>query len=104
MKRLDRQKVYARSFLSTMTSSIKKDITKAVSVYNETAPYSCTNLNAAKVTYLASEFVAGKGMSSQISSVPGKISLDESTGLARYDIDEEKFFELFLSVYYEKVK
>ena len=103
MKRLDRQKVYARSFMSTMTSAIKKDITKAVSVYNETAPYSCTNLNAAKVTYLASEFVAGKGMSSQISSVPGKISLDESTGLARYDIDQEKFFELFLSVYYEKV-
>lgn len=102
MKRLERQKVYARSFMSTMTSTIKKDVTKTISVYNETSPYSCTNLNAAKVTYLASEFVAGKGMSSKISSVPGKISLDEATGLARYDIDQEKFFELFLSVYYEK--
>ena len=83
--------------------SFKKDVSSAIRIFNESAPYSCTNLNAAKVTYLASEFVAGKGMSSQISSVPGKISLDESTGLARYDIDQEKFFELFLSVYYEKV-
>lgn len=101
LKRLERQKVYAKSFLSTMTASIKKDITSAVGVFNESAPYSCTNLNAAKVSYLAKEVAFGGGMETVMESIPGKISYDGE--LARYDIDQKAFFEQFLSVYYERV-
>lgn len=101
LKRLERQKVYARGFLSTMTASIKQDITSAVSVFNESAPYSCTNLNAAKVSYLAKEVAFGGGMSTEMVSIPGEISYDGE--LARYAIDEKAFFEQFLSVYYEKM-
>ena len=101
MKRLERQKVYANSFMSTMAKKIKSDLTSAVSVYNESAPYSCTNLNAAKVTYLASEFAFGGGMSTEILTVPGELTYDNQ--YARFNIDEEKFFEQFLSVYYERM-
>ncbi len=101
LQRLERQKVYARGFLTTMSSTLKKDITKAVSLFNESAPYSITNLNAAKVTYLAKEFAFGGGMSAEMASVPGTMSYDGE--LARYTVDEKAFFEQFLSVYYEKM-
>lgn len=101
LKRLDRQKIYANSFLNKMMTNIKEDLTSAVSIFNDSSPYSCTNLNAAKVTYLATEMATGGGLSQEMMTVPGKISYDNN--LARYDIDEEKFFEMFLSVYYEKL-
>lgn len=101
LKRLERQKVYARGFISTMLSMIKRDITSAVSVFNDSAPYSCTNLNAAKVAYLAKEFAFGGAMDTDMVSVPGKMGNDGK--YAEYKIDEKAFFELFLSVYYEKM-
>ena len=101
LQRLERQKVYAKGFLSTMSSTLKKDITRAVGLFNESAPYSITNLNAAKVSYLAKEFAFGGGMSAEMASVPGSMSYDGE--LARYTVDENAFFEQFLSVYYEKM-
>ena len=101
MKRLERQKIYAKGFLSTMTKKLKGDITSAITVYNESSPYSCTNLNAAKVTYLAAEFMFGGGMDTELLTMPGELSYDNQ--YARFNIDEEKFFEQFLSVYYERM-
>ncbi len=103
MKRLERQKVYATNFMGKMMTEIKKNPGSAVSVFNGTAPYSCTNLNASRVSYLATELAFGGSMSTQILTVPGQVSYDEASKLARFDIDEGQFFEQFLSVYYEKV-
>lgn len=104
MKRLERQKVYASSFMGKMINNIKQNPASAVSIFNGAAPYSCTNLNASRVSYLATELAFGGSMSTQIISVPGEVSYDEATKLARYDIDEGGFFEQFLSVYYEKME
>ena len=101
MLRLERQKVYARSYLNKVQSKLKSNPTSAVSMFNDSAPYSCTNLNAAKVAYLAKEFMFGGGMKTDIVSVPGEMSYDGSH--AAYTIDEKQFFEQFLSVYYERV-
>ena len=99
--RLERQKVYANSFLKKMTKNIKSDITSAVTLFNESSPYSCTNLSASKVAYLARELAFEGGMTTEMQSVPGKISYDGK--LAKYEVDNEKFFEQFLSIYYEKM-
>lgn len=101
--RLERQKVYAKSFMNTMMQSIKRDVTSAVRVFNESAPYSCTNLNASRVSYLAAELAFGGSMDTEIITVQGKMTYNDSTGLAEYNIDQEKFFEQFLSVYYELI-
>ena len=101
--RLERQKVYAKSFMNTMMQSIKSDVTSAVRVFNESAPYSCTNLNASRVSYLAAELAFGGSMNTELITVQGKMTYNESTGLAEYNIDQEKFFEQFLSVYYELI-
>ncbi len=100
--RLERQKIYARGFISTMMDSIKKDITSSVRVFNESAPYSVTNLDASKVLFLATELVTGGSLDTEMKTIPGKMRLDE--GLARYDIDEDAFFQQFLSVFYEPMQ
>ncbi len=102
LKRLERQKVYARSFLATMQSSLKKNPTSAIKLFNQSSPYSCTNLNAAKVSYLAKEFMFGGGMSTDIVTVPGSQGLDADGETPVYTIDQKAFFEQFLSVYYIK--
>ena len=85
-----------------MMGSIKKDITSSVRVFNESAPYSVTNLDASKVLFLATELVTGGSLDTEMKTIPGKMRLDE--GLARYDIDEDAFFRQFLSVFYEPMQ
>ena len=99
--RMQRQEVYAKSFMNTVLSKTKRDLGVPVSLFNSTSPYSCTNLNPAKITVLAKEAVTG-GMSFDIEMLKGKSEMLDETH-AKYTVDEEAFFEQFLSVYYEKV-
>ena len=101
MKRLERQQIYAKGFMSAMMSAIKKDASSAIRIFNESAPYSCTNLNASKVSYLASELVAGGSLETSMMTVPGTIGYEND--LVSYTIDEGKFFEQFLNVYYKRL-
>lgn len=101
LDRLERQKVYAKSFLSTLQSSLKRNPTSAVTLFNESSPYSCTNLTAAKVAYLAKELMFGGGMTPEILTVQGDMSYDGEHAV--YTVNEKEFFKQFLQVYYEKV-
>ncbi len=98
--RLERQKVYVKGFLSKMQKTLKNNIFSSVTLFNESSPYSITNLNAAKVSYLAKEFMFGGGMETIISDIKGEVTLD-ANNKAEFKIDEQQFFEQFLSVYYE---
>lgn len=100
--RMRRQEIYAKSFMNTIVSQTKKNITTPVALFNESAPYSCTNLNPAKISAMAKELVTGKGMSFDIQIVKGTSAALDATH-AQYVIDEEAFFEQFLGAYYEKV-
>ena len=101
MQRLERQRIYAKSFLTKMQSSLKNNPTSALTLFNDSSPYSCTSLTAAKVTYLARELMFGGSMKTDIITVAGNMTYNGE--LAEYVIDENAFFEQFLSVYYEKV-
>lgn len=103
MLRMQRQQVYARSFMNTVMSSVRKNPSVAVDLFNESAPYSCTNLNAAKVMYLAQDIVLHGSLSAEIVTVPGKTTLNANEQ-AEFNISEKEFFEQFLSVYYEKMQ
>lgn len=103
MLRMQRQQVYARSFMNTVMSSVRKNPSVAVDLFNESAPYSCTNLNAAKVMYLAQDIVLHGSLSAEIVTVPGKTTLNANEQ-AEFNISEKEFYEQFLSVYYEKMQ
>lgn len=100
--RMERQKTYATSYINKIIEETKQDITTPVDIFNASSPYSCTNLNPSKISYLASELVMGNGMSIEMKTVEGSLTQDEE-GYALYNIDEKAFYELFLSVFYEKM-
>ena len=99
MDRLKRQEVYAQSFLDKLQASLKSNPTSAVTLFNESAPYSSTNLTAAKVAYLAKELMFGGGMSPEIITVSGETTLNGKN--AEYKVNDKEFFKQFLNVYYE---
>lgn len=100
--RLERQEVYAKAYLKQVIAATKKDITTPITLFNASAPYSCTNLNPSKISVMAKEVVTGKGLDFEFKRATGAIALDDTNHVV-LTLDEEKFFELFLSVYYEKV-
>lgn len=103
LKRNDRQKVYLKSFISKFVKQTKKDIGVPIRVFNATAPYSCTNLNPNRVTYLATEYILNRDMKVYMKSVPVTAKVNSNKNAENY-VKEDQFFELFLSVFYEKVK
>jgi LCP family protein required for cell wall assembly len=96
--RMERQQVYINSFISTVLAQTKADISTPVDLFNAAASYSCTNLNASKISYLAFNAVSNGGMSYEMLSVPGEVKMGES--YAEFYPDETGLFEMFLSVYY----
>lgn len=102
LKRNERQKVYATSFMKYVLKEAKKNLSMPVELFNSSAPYSVTNLNAAKVSYLAKEIVLGGTPSIDIVSVEGDTKINGN--YAEFTLKEKEFYELFLSVYYEQIK
>lgn len=99
--RIERQMVYVNAFMNKVIGQIKQDVSTPLDLFNAASPYSCTNLNASKVCYLAEEMVTGSGVSTQILSVPGEVKMGEK--YAEFYVNEDEFYELFLSVFYNKV-
>lgn len=102
LKRNERQKVYAASFMSTLMAATKKNISTPVNLFNASSPYSVTNLNPSKVTWLAKEMITGGSPQTEMKSIEGTTTIDGN--YAEFNYDEKTFYELFLSVYYEMVK
>ena len=101
VKRNERQKVYLEAFMDKCIELTKQDITTPITLYNASAPYSCTNLNPSKICYLAESVVMSSGLSVEMMSVPGEVKAGEK--FAEFYIDEEKFYEMFLDVFYKEI-
>lgn len=99
--RMERQSVYIQSFFNTLASATKENIMTPVDLFNAASPYTVTNIDVAKVTYLASDILQKDFSEIEMQNVPGEIVQGEV--YAEYHLDEEKFFELFLNVYYTPV-
>ena len=99
--RMQRQKVYIQSFMDTVLQQTKKDLTIPLDLFNASAPYSCTNLNPSKVTYLAQQAVLGGLSGIDMVSVPGQVKM--GTKYAEFNVSEAEFYQMFLNVYYTKI-
>lgn len=97
-----RHQAYANGFFDKVVGNIKDSPTYAVDLYNESAPYSCTNLDVAKVMYMAKEVALNGAPNKQMYSVPGETKIGAS-GYAEYTVNEKEFYEQFLSVFYTKM-
>lgn len=99
--RMARQQAYIQSFVSTVLAQTKADFSTPLNLFNAASEYSCTNLNASKVCYLAATAISNGGMSYETLSVPGEAK--QNGDYAEFYIDETKFYEMFLSVFYQPI-
>lgn len=100
--RMQRQKVYIQSFMNTVLQQTKEDLTTPIDLFNASAPYSCTNLNPSKVSYLAQQAVLGGMNGIDMVSVPGQVTMGSK--YAEFNVSEAEFYQLFLSIYYTKIE
>ena len=100
--RMQRQQVYVKQFMDKVISATKKQITTPVDLFNASSQYTCTNLNPSKILYLAQSVVLSDGMSVEMSTVPGEAKMGKE--YAEFYVDESKFYEQFLYVFYNQVQ
>lgn len=99
--RVERQVNYLNAFSSKALAMTKKDITTPVSLYNVVSSNSVTNLNASKITALATCLIDNGVENLDFKTIPGTLTSDGT--YARYIIDEQKLYEMILETYYTPV-
>ena len=102
LQRNERQKVYLNSFMKEFIKQTRSDFGTPIRVFNASKPYSYTNLNANRITYLATEFILNRNMKIVTKNVP--VTVKQNGDRAENYVKEKEFYDLFLSVFYEKVK
>lgn len=100
--RNERQKIYLNAILQKFFKATRSDVSVPVNIYNAVKPYSCTNLNPDRITYLATEFIVNRDMAIQFKSVP--VTVTQVENHAENYVKEKEFYELFLSIFYTKAK
>ena len=102
MLRMQRQQTYVKNFMNKVVSEAKRKPSTAVDLFNESKQYSCTNLDAAKILYMAQDLARNGALETSMLTVPGTTTLSKDEQ-AEYNINEKDFYEQFLSVFYEKM-
>lgn len=102
--RMERQLEYLKSYSAAAIKKTKSDITFPVKLYNKVISNSITDINAAKVTYLAGVVVGERqNVSLEFKQLNGEYKKGQD-GFAELYLDETEVFELVLSIFYEKIK
>ena len=100
--RMARQKVYLDSFIAQSIARTKNDITTPLKIYDMASDYIYTDMDAPKVSFIATELLSKRITSPNITSVPGNVV--DGGDYAEFIVDQKAFYEMFLNAYYTKVK
>lgn len=96
-----RQRLYINSFIKKFKNEISKDFSTFMNLYNAASDYSYTNINLSKASYLAGVIMMNESSKMNFLNIPGKV--EEGERYAEFYMDEEKFYEMFLEVFYKPV-
>lgn len=100
--RNQRQSIYLSSFLNKAVDMTKSDLSTPITIYNTAEPYTCTNMNINKTTYLISELLSNSNPVIEMKTLP--VDVKQVEDHAENYLREKEFYELFLSVFYNEVK
>mgnify|MGYP003318734140 CR=1 FL=1 len=102
LTRMNHQLIYMKSFTKTAASKVIKKPAMIGDIYNIAMKYSYTDIDLSKASFIVSKFLTiGTGEFNPV-SVPGKM-VSGDDGYSEYHIDEKKFYETILSVYYNVI-
>lgn len=99
--RMKRQQVYLKSFMNKVISQTKKDISTPIALFNAASDFTCTNLNTSRISYFA-QILISKDYKYDMESVPGTIKAGEKN--AEFYVDDSKFYDMFINIFYKPVK
>lgn len=101
-RRLERQKIYIKSFVETAKTKIKNgNLTLIYDLYNALSPYMCTNLTVDQAAYLASIAKDYKFDMNNIRSLEGETVQGER--YEEFNVDDEYLQDLIVEIFYSEV-
>ena len=101
-RRLDRQKIYIKSFVETAKTKIKGgNLTLIYDLYNALSSYMCTNLTVDQAAYLASIAKDYKFDMNNIRSLEGETVQGER--YEEFNVDDEYLQDLIVEIFYSEV-
>lgn len=100
--RNNRQKQYIEAFLDKVVAKSKEDITTPLNLFNLIGDYMVTDLDAGKITFLATNALTNGFDKMTFVNIPGEMTQEGQ--YAQYHYNEEELFQMYLDIYYNVVK
>ena len=102
--RLEKQKRFLQNFVSKLKSSVEKDPTSIVTLYNSIKDYVVTDIDMTEIVYLA-DHMNGYTLNTDIYSMKGITTPaeDAKTGHEEFVYDEQSLYDMIIEIYYREV-
>ena len=101
--RMERQIDYLKQYSAVAFSKTKEDITFPIKIYNKIIDNSITDIDPAKITFLASCAVKNSSnIKLDVAKLNGEYTIDDD-GFAELTLDTQKTFDTVISLFYQKV-
>ena len=102
--RLEKQKRFLQNFVSKLKSSVEKDPTSIVTLYNSIKDYVVTDIDMTEIVYLA-DHVNGYTLNTDIYSMKGTTTPaeDAKTEHEEFVYDEQSLYDMIIEIYYREV-
>lgn len=100
--RNNRQKQYIEAFLDKVVAKSKEDITTPLNLFNLIGDYMVTDLDAGKITFLATNALTNGFDKMTFVNIPGEMTQEGQ--YAQYHYNEEELFQMYLDIYYNVVE
>ncbi len=102
--RLERQLDYLKKYTSAVIEKSKSDFLFPVKLYNKVVKNAVTDLDAGRVTYLATSVLKNEEqVSLEFKQIEGE-QIVGADGFAEFYPDDEKLLELVMEVFYTKIE
>lgn len=100
--RLERQKQYINALIQKAKSELKGNPALPIALFKEMQPYMVTDLNAEKVTYLATMAAGFDFSGMDVYKVPGETVMGDV--YEEFYTDKDALYELILTLFYEEAE
>ncbi len=101
--RMERQIDYLKQYSAVAFSKTKEDITFPIKIYNKIIDNSITDIDPAKITFLASCAVKNSSnIKLDVAKLNGEYTIGDD-GFAELTLDTQKTFDTVISLFYQKV-
>ena len=101
--RLLRQEQYLGAFAGSLKQGVRSNPSLVLDIFNRIKPYMVTDIDASKVTYMATNMIGYGFDSSNIYSLQGTTAVGK-TGHEEFTYDDGQLYDLIINVFYHKVE